>query len=213
MVVATGDVGVVDVLICVDIQNDFVPGGALAVPRGDEVVAVANGLMDRFELVVATQDWHPAGHASFASSHPGREPGEAVELATGTQVLWPDHCVQGTAGASFCSALDVAGFDTVIRKGTDPGIDSYSGFFDNGHLKQTGLEAYLRGHGVSSITVVGLATDYCVKYTVLDGLDLGFDVSVVAEGCRAVDLAPGDGQRALDEMRAAGARILEAETT
>ena len=199
----------VNALICVDIQNDFVPGGALAVPYGDEVVEVANELMGRFELVVATQDWHPVGHSSFASSHPGHGAGEVIELSTGSQVLWPDHCVQRSAGASFCSALDVAGIGEVVRKGTDLQIDSYSGFFDNGHLKQTELESYLRERGVAAIMVLGLATDYCVKYTVLDGLDLGFGVSVVARGCRAVDLAPGDGDRALDQMRAAGARIVD----
>jgi len=199
-------------LLLVDIQNDFVPGGALAVPGGDEVVAVANALVPHFELVIATQDWHPADHASFASNHPGSSVGEVIDLATGPQVLWPDHCVQASAGASFCSALDIAGICKVVRKGTDPQIDSYSGFFDNGRLKQTDLEQYLRSRGVSALTVMGLATDYCVKYTVLDGLGLGFEITVVSDGCRAVDLEPGDGRRALDDMRAAGARVVDLAT-
>ena len=196
-------------LVLVDIQNDFMPFGALPVARGDEVVPVANALAARSGLVVATQDWHVRDHASFASAHSGRAPGDVLSIAGCDQVLWPDHCVQDTPGASFHSALDVAPIDRVVRKGTDRAIDSYSGFFDNRHLKATGLAEYLRESGVDRVILVGLATDYCVLATALDGVELGFDVTVAADGCRAVDLAPGDGERALETMRAAGCRVCE----
>ncbi len=198
-------------LVLVDIQNDFMPFGSLPVASGDEVVAVANRLMDAVDLVVATQDWHPAHHGSFASNHPGHVPGDIVDLGGVAQVLWPDHCVQNQPGASFHSALDVARIDVVVHKGTDPAIDSYSGFFDNGHLKDTGLAALLRGRGVTEIWLVGLATDYCVKFTALDGIDAGFDVVVVEDGVRAVDLAPGDGAAALEEMSAAGCALVSSD--
>src|SRR5574340_632774 len=195
-------------LLLVDVQNDFMPFGALPVADGDAVVAVANALMPRFSLVVATQDWHPTDHASFASNHPGKATGDAIELGGIEQVLWPDHCVQRSPGASFHSALDVGGIDHVVRKGTDPEIDSYSGFFDNGHLKDTGLAAFLEQRAVDSLVVLGLATDYCVKYTVLDAIGLGFGVTVIRDVCRAVDLAAGDGERAFEEVHSAGARLL-----
>jgi nicotinamidase/pyrazinamidase len=195
-------------LVLVDIQNDFMPGGSLPVVEGDAVVAVANHYIHRFELVIATQDWHPADHGSFAVNHPGRVRGDSVELGGVAQVLWPPHCVQSTPGASFHSALDIPGIKHVIRKGTDPGIDSYSGFFDNHHLRATGLETLLREWMVSDIVVMGLATDYCVKYTALDGRELGFAVTIVEDGCRAVDLAPGDGDRAFEEMRDAGCCVV-----
>ena len=198
-------------LLLVDIQNDFMPFGALPVPDGDAVVAVANALMARFPLVVAAQDWHPSDHGSFASAHPGHAPGDVIDLGGVAQVLWPDHCVQGLPGASLHSALDVGGIDHVVRKGTDPAIDSYSAFYDNGHLKDTGLAAFLNERGVDELVVVGLATDYCVKFTVLDAAGLGFGVTVVEDGCRAVDLAPGDGEAAFAEMRAAGARVIGME--
>lgn len=197
-------------LVLVDIQNDFVPGGTLAVPDGDAVVAVANAIAPRFSLVVATQDWHPAGHGSFASAHPGHAPGDVVDLGGVEQVLWPDHCVQNTPGASFHSGLDVSVIDHVVRKGTDPAIDSYSTFFDNGHRKDTGLATFLEERGAEELVLMGLATDYCVKFSVLDAIGLGFGVTVIADGCRAVDLAPGDGERALQEMRSAGARVIVA---
>jgi nicotinamidase/pyrazinamidase len=196
----------VKALVLVDVQNDFMPFGSLPVEGGDGVVGVANALAPLFELVVATQDWHPATHGSFASNHPGRAPGDMVDLGGVEQVLWPDHCVQGTAGASFHSALDIARIDSVIRKGTDPAIDSYSGFFDNGHAKDTGLAALLTERQVTEIWLVGVATDYCVKYTALDGRAAGFSVVVVEDGVRAVDLAEGDGEAALEQMRAAGCR-------
>ena len=194
-------------LLLTDIQNDFMPFGSLPVADGDAVVPVANSLAPSFELVVATQDWHPAGHASFASSHPGRSAGEVIEVAGLPQEFWVDHCVQNTPGASFHSGLDVAAIDHVARKGADPGIDSYSAFFDNNHAQDTGLSAYLRGRGVDEIWLMGLATDYCVKFTALDGRAEGFAVVVVEDGCRAVNLSPEDGARALAEMAAAGCRI------
>lgn len=195
-------------LLVIDVQNDFCPGGALAVPEGDAVVAVANRVMPRYQLVVATQDWHPKGHGSFASSHPGAKVHELRDLNGLPQVMWPDHCVQGTPGASFHSALDVTCFDHVTRKGTDVGIDSYSGFFDNGHKKQTDLASFLWQWQVESVDVLGLATDYCVKFTALDARELGFSVRVLSEGCRGVDVSPGDSHRALEEMRAVGITIV-----
>lgn len=194
-------------LILVDIQNDFMPFGALPVAAGDEVVPVANTLAPLFGLVVATQDWHPADHASFAVNHPGASLGDVIDLDGMAQVLWPPHCVQQTPGASFHSALDVGLVTHVVRKGADPRVDSYSGFFDNGRRKATGLESYLRERGVSEVVVVGLATEYCVKYTALDARELGFAVTVVADGCRAVDLVPGDGDAALAEMAKFGCSV------
>ncbi len=196
-------------MLVIDVQNDFMPFGALPVANGDEVVAVANHLMGRFEIVVGTQDWHPRDHGSFAVNHPGASPGETVELGGVSQVLWPVHCVQGTPGASFHSALDVAGITHVIRKGSHANIDSYSGFFDNGRRKSTGMADLLTALGVAEVVVCGLATDYCVKATALDALDLGFGAAVVTDGCRAVNLSPGDGSNALREMADAGARVIE----
>lgn len=195
-------------LLLIDIQNDFLPGGALAVPRGDEVVPVANRLMADYPLVVATQDWHPPDHASFASQHEDRQIGELIQLEGLDQVLWPDHCVQGTYGAEFAPSLDTSRIDHIVPKGTDPRIDSYSGFFDNARRKATGLEEYLRAQGVDEIHLVGLATDYCVKFTSLDAIDLGFRTVVIREGVRGVELKPGDCQRAIESMRAAGVEIV-----
>jgi nicotinamidase/pyrazinamidase len=198
-------------LVLVDIQNDFCPGGALAVAGGDEVVPVANRLAARFPLVVATQDWHPPDHGSFASNQPGTQPHQLGELGGLPQVMWPDHCVQRTSGAAFHPALDTTLIARVFPKGTDPTIDSYSGFFDNGKRKATGLGDYLRAQGVDEVTVLGLATDYCVRATALDAVGLGFRVTLAEDGCRAVELAPGDGARAIEEMRAAGIRIARSE--
>lgn len=195
-------------LVLVDIQNDFCPGGALAVPDGDAVVPVANSLMDRFRLVAATQDFHPRQHGSFAANHPGKKPYEQIDLHGLPQVLWPVHCVQGTPGAEFHPGLHAQGITRNFPKGTDATVDSYSGFFDNGKRKGTGLAEYLREQGASRLVVLGLATDYCVRATVLDALQLGFQVDLVADGCRAVNLAPGDGDRAIAETAAAGARII-----
>ena len=194
-------------LILVDLQNDFMPGGALGVPEGDLVVPVANALKERFELVVATQDWHPPNHGSFASNHPGAKPGDLGELGGLPQIYWPDHCVQGTHGSWFHRDLDLNGV-TLFRKGTDPGIDSYSAIFDNGHRKATGLGDFLRSRGAREAVILGLATDYCVKFTVRDVRELGLEVTVVEDGCRGVDLIAGDSARAFDAMRAAGARIV-----
>ena len=194
-------------LILVDIQNDFTPGepgGALAVPHGNDVIGVANRLMPEFDLVVATQDWHPADHKSFASQHAGKAVGEVVALDGLDQILWPDHCVEGTPGAEFCGELDRVGIHEVVRKGTDRGIDSYSGFFDNGHSKATGLDALLRRRGIDELHLMGLATDYCVKFTALDAMKLGFKTTLIAEGCRGVELQDGDCDRAIDAMRRAG---------
>jgi len=196
-------------LILIDIQNDFCPGGALGVARGDEVVAVANRLAARFPLVVATQDWHPPEHGSFAANHPGREPFQMTELGGLPQVLWPIHCVQGSPGAAFHVGLDHAHITRVFPKGTDPDIDSYSGFFDNAHRKSTGLAEYLRAQGADELYVLGLATDHCVRATALDAIEQGFRVTLIEDGCRGVELAPGDSARAVEEMRAKGVRIAQ----
>jgi len=196
-------------LIIVDVQYDFLPGGALPVPEGDKVIPVINQLQPRYDLVVATQDWHPARHGSFASAHPGRRPGEVVELNGLTQVLWPDHCVQGSHGAELVHELDKSRIQRIFQKGTDPGVDSYSGFFDNGRRHDTGLGDYLRQQGVSAVHVVGLATDYCVKYTALDAARLGFETRVILPACRGVNLQAGDVMRAVEEMRQAGVWVVE----
>lgn len=195
-------------LILVDLQNDFLPGGALAVPGGDEVVPVANRLQEVFDRVIATKDWHPRRHGSFASSHPGHQVGGEVELAGLTQILWPDHCVQFTRGSEFAPGLDTSRIAKIFYKGVDPDVDSYSALYDNAHLRATGLGDYLRHLGVEDIYVLGLATDYCVKLTALDALEEGFRVRVVVDGCRAVDLAAGDGERALAEIRDAGGELV-----
>ena len=195
-------------LLLIDIQRDFLPGGALAVADGDAVVPVANALMDDYELVVATQDWHPADHRSFASQHPGRAVGEMIDLDGLEQVLWPDHCVQETSGAAFAPGLDTASIDRVVRKGTDRNVDSYSGFFDNARRRSTGLDDLLRERGVDAVDIVGLATDYCVQFSALDAADLGYHTTVLAEGCRAVELEPGDGDRAVDRLLAAGVSVI-----
>lgn len=187
-------------LILVDIQNDFCPGGALEVKEGDQVVPVANSLMDHFELIVATQDWHPADHGSFAANYPWRRPGQIIELNGLPQVLWPIHCVQGSFGAEFVQTLHTDKITKVFVKGTDQGIDSYSGFFDNGHRKATGLGDYLKERGVEEVYVMGLATDYCVKFTALDALGLGFKTYLIEDGCRGVNLSEGDVEKALEEM-------------
>ncbi|MCB1045118.1 MAG: bifunctional nicotinamidase/pyrazinamidase [Acidobacteria bacterium] len=194
-----------DALIIVDVQHDFLPGGTLAVQKGDEVIPVINELIPRFEHVIATQDWHPADHLSFASQHQGRSIGDVIMLRGLEQVLWPDHCVQGTKGASF--ALDLPERAVVFRKGTQRHIDSYSGFFDNGHLADTGLERYLRAKGVDQLFITGLATDYCVKFTALDAISSGFKTVVISDATRAVDLREGDGAAALAELKQRGALI------
>lgn len=199
------------VLLLVDIQNDFLPGGALAVPRGGEVVAVANRLMPAFPLVAASQDWHPADHISFAASHPGAKIGDIIETGGHAQKLWPSHCVQGSWGAALAPGLDRAGIRALFRKGVDRDIDSYSAFMDNGHARSTGLGEYLVGHASGPLYVMGLATDYCVLYTVLDALSLGWETFVVVDGCRGIEAERGDVERALARMRSAGAVMMRSE--
>ncbi|MEQ8705813.1 MAG: bifunctional nicotinamidase/pyrazinamidase [Phaeodactylibacter sp.] len=198
-------------LICVDIQNDFCPGGALEVKEGDQVIPVANELMPHFDLVVATQDWHPANHKSFAAMHPWRYPGNVIKLNGLEQILWPIHCVQGSFGAEFAPGLNTDAFEKVFVKGTDPEIDSYSGFFDNGHRKATGLGDYLKEKGIKEVGILGLALDVCVKFTVLDALGLGFKTYLVEDGCRGVNLNEGDSDKALSEMREKGAIIAQSD--
>ncbi len=195
-------------LILVDLQNDFLPTGALPVPHGDEVIPIANRTQRSFDLVVATQDWHPVNHGSFATNHPGKRPGDVIVLNGLEQVLWPVHCVQETAGAEFAPELDMGRVAKVFKKGTDPGIDSYSGFFDNGHRKSTGLGDYLKEAGVTEVYILGLATDYCVKFTALDARELGFDTYLIEDVCRGVDLKPGDIPGALQAMSLAGVKII-----
>jgi nicotinamidase/pyrazinamidase len=197
-------------LILVDLQNDFCAGGALAVPDGDAVVPVANRLLPHFPIVVATQDLHPAEHLSFARNHPGRQPYDVIDLDGLRQVLWPAHCVRGTRGAEFHAQLNLAAITRVFPKGTDARVDSYSGFFDNGKRHATGLGAYLKEQGVHELAVLGLATDYCVKWTTLDALSLGLRVELIEDGCRGVGLAPDDVIHAIEEMRTAGARVVRA---
>ena len=196
-------------LILADIQNDFVAGGALAVPEGEQLVPLVNRLEPRFDVVVATQDWHPPDHGSFAANHPGKKPYDVIDLDGLQQVLWPVHCVADTHGAELHEALDRSRVRKVFQKGTDARVDSYSGFHDNARRRSTGLGEWLRGEGVTTIYVLGLATDYCVKFTALDGKTDGFDVYLIEDGCRAVELSPGDGDRAIDAMRAAGVTVIE----
>jgi nicotinamidase/pyrazinamidase len=194
-------------LIIVDVQNDFVPGGALPVPEGHEVVPVINRLQPHFDLVVATRDWHPARHGSFAATH-GRKAGEVIDLNGLSQILWPVHCVQNALGAEFVPSLETRRIDRVFHKGTDPGIDSYSGFFDNGHRKATGLADYLKEKGVNDVYVAGLATDYCVKATAIDAHQLGFNTFLIEDACRGVELKPGDVAAAIQQMRQTGVKVL-----
>jgi nicotinamidase/pyrazinamidase len=200
-----------DALIVVDVQNDFLPGGALAVPEGDQVIPVANPLIDQFDLVVATQDWHPADHGSFAAQHPGKKVGEGIDLNGLKQVLWPVHCVQGTRGADFAEGLRSEKFAKVFCKGTDRDVDSYSGLYDNGHRRCTGLSEFLRQRGVREVFVLGLATDYCVKFTALDAAAEGFKVHLIQDGCRGVELKRGDVAGAIEEMRRAGVELTQSE--
>lgn len=192
-----------DALIVIDIQNDFCPGGALAVAGGDEILAPVNALLEAYQVKVLTQDWHPAGHGSFASSHPGAAPFSVTTLPYGAQVLWPDHCVIGTKGADFHPDLNTDAADLILRKGFRAGVDSYSAFFENDHETPTGLDGYLRTRGVSRLTLVGLATDFCVQYSALDAARLGYDVTVRDDACRAIDL-DGSLEAARKAMRAAG---------
>jgi nicotinamidase/pyrazinamidase len=192
-----------DVLLVIDVQNDFCPGGALAVPRGDEVIPVANRLGVAFAHVVLTQDWHPAGHHSFASTHPGRKPFETIELAYGPQTLWPDHCVQGTTGAAFHRDLQLPHAELVLRKGFRRSIDSYSAFYENDKRTPTGFLGYLRERGFTRVFLVGLATDFCVRFSAVDARREGVDAVLIEDACRAIDL-DGSLADAMAKMQAAG---------
>jgi nicotinamidase/pyrazinamidase len=198
-------------LLLIDLQYDFMPGGALAVPDGDAVIPIANRLLDRFDFVAASQDWHPENHRSFASRHPGRKPLETIDLDGVEQVLWPDHCVQGTRGAELHEELRTGSIDRIVRKGTDPSIDSYSAFFDNAHRRSTGLDSILREQGVDEVVLLGLATDYCVLFSALDALGLGYTTLVVRDGCRGIDQPVGSVDAAWDRMEKDGARIVNSE--
>lgn len=194
-------------LIAIDIQNDFCPGGALAVTDGDAVVPRVNALMAGFAVTILTQDWHPAGHSSFATSHPGAAPFSVTKMPYGPQVLWPDHCVIGSEGAGFHPDLNTDSADMILRKGFNPAIDSYSAFFENDHRTPTGLEGYLRSRGIAALTLAGLATDFCVAYSALDAARLGFQVTVQTDACRAIDL-DGSLAKAMADMRAAGVALV-----
>ena len=200
-----------EALLLIDIQNDFLPGGALEVNHGDAILPIVNQLIKKFKLVIATQDWHPADHKSFASNHATRKVGDIIKLNGLDQILWPDHCVQGSFGAELSEKLDTSTLTKIFLKGTDPKIDSYSGFFDNGHLKSTGLSDYLKDLNVDKIYISGLATDYCVKYTALDAIQEGFKTWVVVDGTRAVNLHPNDFEKAIKEMEAAGVKTISSE--
>ena len=194
-------------LIIVDVQNDFLPGGALAVPCGDEIIKIINAICTQFDYVVATQDWHPANHGSFAANHPGRNLYEQIQLNGLTQTLWPVHCVQNTWGAELAVKLDKSRIHQIFQKGIDPEIDSYSGFFDNGHRRATGLGDWLEEHRVQQANICGLATDYCVKYTAIDAVDLGYETVLLEDACRGVNLQPSDVSDALKVLKKAGVKI------
>jgi len=193
-------------LIIIDVQNDFCPSGSLAVTEGDVIVPLINDLMADFDACILTQDWHPAGHSSFASSHEGKEPYEMVEMPYGPQILWPEHCISGSKGAEFHADLQTGRADMIIRKGYNPAIDSYSAFFENDHKTATGLEGYLRTRGIDTLTMVGLATDFCVQYSAIDAARLGFAVTVLEKACRAIDL-DGSLAAARDAMQGAGVKL------
>ncbi len=194
-------------LILIDIQNDFCPGGALAVNEGNEIVSLANKLQKNFKIKIATQDWHPYTHQSFASNHEGKEPLSVIEMFYGQQVLWPDHCIQGSKGAKFHPELITDNSDLIIRKGFRPEIDSYSAFFENDHKTPTGLEGYLRTRQIKSIYLCGLALDFCVYFSAIDGVKLGFKVFVIEDACRAIDL-DGSLDNAIKEMKSSGVQLL-----
>ena len=196
-------------LILVDIQNDFLPGGALAVPCGDAVIPVANNIIKNFSDVIATQDWHPSDHGSFASQYSGKEPGELIELNGLTQVLWPDHCVNNSEGAAFAPDLNTEKITRVFQKGMNKDVDSYSGFFDNSKRSDTGLGDYLKSRRITDVFIMGLATDYCVKFTALDAYSLGFKTHLITRGVRGVNINSGDSEKAIDDMKNAGITIVD----
>ena len=198
-------------LLLVDVQHDFLPGGALAVPQGDEILPIIAFLQPMFDFIVATQDWHPANHGSFATNHSGTQPGQQIDLEGLSQILWPVHCVQGSSGADFPTTLDQSKWKAVFQKGKNHLVDSYSGFFDNARRGDTGLADYLKSKGIARVFVCGLALDYCVKFTALDSQSLGFETYVLTDATRAVNLHPEDGQRAIEELKQAGIHCLESK--
>jgi len=197
-----------EALVVVDLQNDFMPGGALSVAEGDRIVSIANRVQQKFELVVATQDCHPLDHGSFVANHSRRKVGDVIDLDGLEQILWPVHCVQGTRGAELVGQFDTLRVRQIFHKGTDPRIDSYSGFYDNAHRKATGLSDFLLAGGVKRVYLMGLATDYCVKYSALDARALGFETFVIEDGCRGVNVRPEDSQRAIEEMKRVGVNVV-----
>jgi len=195
-------------LVIVDMQNDFMPDGALGVPKADEIISIINRLIPKFSLVLATQDWHPADHVSFASNHSGKKIGDCIRVAENEQILWPVHCVRGTHGAELVSSLEKPNIASYFYKGTDKNIDSYSAFFDNAHHKSTGLGDYLKSRGIHEVYLAGVATEYCVLYSAMDAIDLGFTVYVIANACRPINLDPRDEESALKTMAAKGVKII-----
>lgn len=195
-------------LLIIDVQYDFLPGGALAVREGDHIIPIINRLQEKFDFIVATQDWHPADHGSFAANHEGKKPGDFIQLGNVEQVLWPVHCVQESQGAKFHEGLNQKEWKKIFKKGTNPFVDSYSGFFDNDRRENTGLSQYLKEHDVEEVYVTGLATDYCVKYTVLDAIKQGFEATLVNDATKAVNLLPLDFENALKDMTKAGAEVV-----
>ena len=194
-------------LVLIDIQNDFCPGGALAVDKGDEIVEISNKIQEQFKIKIITQDWHPSTHKSFASNHEGKEPLSTVEMFYGQQVLWPNHCIQGTEGSKFHSKLITDSADLIIRKGFRPEIDSYSAFFENDQKTPTGLDGYLKSRGVNKIYLCGLALDFCVYFSAIDGAELGYNVNVIQDACRAIDL-DGSLEKSLNDMKSKGVKLL-----
>ncbi|GAB3647732.1 bifunctional nicotinamidase/pyrazinamidase [Echinicola sediminis] len=198
-------------LLIVDVQYDFLPGGALAVKEGDTIIPVINELQDKFDFIVATQDWHPADHGSFAHNHQGKQVGDHIKLGGADQILWPEHCVQNSRGARFAETLKQERWKRVFQKGMNAMVDSYSGFFDNNKKENTGLSEYLHEKGITDVYVVGLATDYCVKFTVLDAIKEGFETHLVADATKAVNMSPMDFEDALKEMSKAGAELVSSK--
>jgi nicotinamidase/pyrazinamidase len=196
-------------LIIVDVQNDFLPGGALAVTHGDQILPLINELQQKFKFTVATQDFHPSDHGSFAANHKGKNIGELIDLHGLSQILWPVHCVQGSEGAAFHSDLNQEKWKAIFQKGKNPAVDSYSGFFDNARRGDTGLGDFLIKNGIKSVYISGLALDYCVKYTALDAMSLGFDTFLIVDATRPVNLDPSDGQKAIEELIQAGVKIIK----
>ena len=197
-------------LLIVDVQNDFCPGGALSVPEGDQTIPIINRLIDQFDVIIQTQDWHPNDHSSFASAHPEKNPYDIVEMKYGTQVLWPDHCIQGTDGADFHPDLNTDKTQVIIRKGFRKEIDSYSTFFENDQTTTTGLTGYLKQRGITDLYTVGLATDFCVKWSVLDGIDEGFNMHIVKDAVKGIDL-DGSVDQAWKEMKEKGVMVTSSE--